>query len=195
MEIQVRHDHQRGCGWRKAGGIYLVASGLMAPCGRLPIPLDVCPTCHAGIHPSRSWTWIDGDALAAKSVCGAAPDCGVCPLARPVGKVGLLWIGGQFYPMPAHWIREAQRLGISRRISAVPKNFKLGETFVFVAHREAIPTGDGKYVPAVFHVFKPQAIEYVVKDDDTPEKLDALVKRGITPVRIKRIEKEPELVF
>src|SRR5262249_4554709 len=29
------------------------ADGPSAPCGRLPIPLDVCPTCHGGIHPTR----------------------------------------------------------------------------------------------------------------------------------------------
>jgi hypothetical protein len=193
--IEVRYDRQRGCGWRQPGGKYLIAGGLMVPCGKLPIPLDICPTCHHGIKPTRGWTWVDGDQLAANSVCGMAPHCGHCPLAQPVGKVGLLWIGGQFYPTPGHWIREAQRMGISRRITAVPNSFKLGETWVLVAHRQAIPTEDGKKVPGVFHAFRPTAIEYVVKDFDTPEKLDALRKRGITPVRIERIEAQPELAI
>lgn len=35
MAVEAR----RGCGYRKAGGLYLVASGMGSPCHRLPIPL------------------------------------------------------------------------------------------------------------------------------------------------------------
>jgi hypothetical protein len=27
VAIEIRHDRQRGCGWRKPGGMYLVAGG------------------------------------------------------------------------------------------------------------------------------------------------------------------------
>ena len=193
MNIEVRHDKQRGCGWRKPGGLYLISGGPSAPCGKLPIPLSICPCCHAGIKPTRGWTWVDGDALAAQTTCFNAPDCGGCPLARKLGMVGLLWIGGSYYPTPAHWTREAVTQGVSRRLKAIPKQFKLGETFVFVAHQQVIPAEDGKLQPGVFHIFKPTAIEYVVKGDESDEKLEALVKRGITPVRVERVEEQPEL--
>lgn len=190
--VEVRQDRVRGCGWRKEGGLYLVADGFFAQCGKLPIPLTVCPTCHAGIKPSRGWTWIDGDALVAQEPCALAP-CTECRLAKPMGRVGLLWIGEQFYPTPAHWKQESRTQGISRRLSGVPKDFKIGETWVFVAHRKVIPNEGGKHTPGVFQAFKPTAIEYVVKESDTQEKIDALIKRGITPVRIERIEETREL--
>lgn len=195
--IPVRYDRQRGCGWRKEGGLYLVAAGLSQPCGKLPLPLDVCPTCHAGIKPTRGWTWVDGEALTVPRICANALPGGSCqcPLAARLGRVGLLWIGEQFYPTPAHWIHEAQTQGVSRRISAVPKEFKVGETWVFVAHRKVIRQSDGTHTPGIFHAFKPHAVEYIVGGTESVEELDAMRKRGITPVRIERVEREPDLVL
>ncbi len=50
----------------------------------------------------------------------------------------MLWIGGQFYPTPADFNREANSVGVSRRITATPKDLVVGETWVYLAHREAI---------------------------------------------------------
>jgi len=115
----------------------------------------------------------------------------------------LLWIGSQFYKRPIDWTAEAIKQGVSRRISAVPKDFKVGETWVLVAHREAITIQeavildgerrDAEYQAGIFHAFKPTAIEYVVKGDETEEELERLVKRGITPVQIARIGEQQEL--
>ena len=64
MNIQtIVNESERGCGFRKKGGLYLVSEGLAAPCGKLPIPLTVCPVCGQGIKPSRGWTWINGKKL------------------------------------------------------------------------------------------------------------------------------------
>lgn len=223
MEIPERHDEERGCGFRKSGGIYLVSDGISMPCGKLPIKLDVCPTCRCGIKPARGWTWIDGDQFLKDKNCKQDVSlCQLCPLSKSVGRVGLLWIGGAYYERPEDWMAEAQRLGVSRRISKVPKDFKVGETLVFVAHRKVFPVeceacgGDGKiatdesragdvpddvcedcggngvgYKPGVFHVFRPKAIEYVTKGDETEEELEALVKRGITPVKVILPEQAP----
>ena len=193
MDIEVRRDRKRGCGWRKVGGLYLVASGLSAPCGRLPIPLGVCPTCHAGIKFTRGWAWIDADAIAADSHCLNDPACGPCPLARHLGRAGLLWIGEQFYHRPADWTREAVTMGISRRIGAVPKDFKVGETWVLVAHRKAIRVSATEYAAGIFHAFKPTAIEYVVRGDESDAELQAIRERGITPIRVERLEEQPTL--
>lgn len=57
--IQTRYDQQRGCGWRTPGGLYLMAGGVAAPCGKLPLPLTTCPTCSAGVKFARGWTWVD----------------------------------------------------------------------------------------------------------------------------------------
>lgn len=204
MHIETRFDQKRGCGWRSPGGTYLVAQGVSAPCGMLPIPLTKCPTCSCGIKPSRGWTWLDIKALAAGKACSSpASECGYCPLslAKMGDRQGLLWIGGSFYKRPEDWTNEAVKQGISRRLSAVPRDFELGKTWVLVAHREALTApcpdcafgpcetcGDTRTVPqaAIFHAFKPTAIEYVVKGDETEEELERLIKRGITPVKVVR---------
>jgi hypothetical protein len=154
---------------------------------------------------------VNGTALFAEREC-AGGNCSVCPLSRPLGRCGLLWIGEQFYPTPGHWLREANGQGISRRIPAVPKDFVLGQTWVLCAHRKAIeeecpvcsevmracdadrvslsdcPRCKGTgivYTAGIFHVWRPSAIEYVVKGDETDEQLAALEKRGITPVKVE----------
>lgn len=206
MAIATRTDSRRGCGWRKPGGLYLVANGPSSPCGKFPIPLSICPTCNCGIKPTRGWTWVDGDALAKQTTCRFgldfpfSLDYGTCPMSRPLGRVGLLWVGGAYYKTPADWTNEAVAQGVSRRVKALPKGFVLGETWVFVAHREAIQVEPGlgsdtvKFAAGVFHAFKPTAVEYIVKGDETEEQIAAMEKRGITPVRIERVEEQPELV-
>jgi len=204
MAIQTRRDSKRGCGWRKPGGLYLVAEGTGRPCGALPIPLTRCPTCDCGIKPSRGWAWLTVDPLLGPAValCKGAPvmdgiersvpdasrrSCSRCPANNITGRHGLLWIGEQFYKTPQDWLEEATTQGISRRISTLPKGFKLGEHWVLVAHRKVILNPDGTYTPAIFQMFKPSAVEYITFGDETEEEIEALEKRGITPVKVERV--------
>jgi len=208
MEIQIRYEKKRGCGWRKPGGLYLVSGGLAKPCGKLPIPLSICPTCGHGIKPARGWTWIDGTQLVKDIKCKfeGEPHCFVCPMSGKPGKVGLLWVGEKYYRHPDDFSKEAAIQGVSRRVATLPHEFKLGETWVWFAHRKGIANlcsecngvaglkkcttcNDEKwlYSPAIFHVFKPTAIEYIVKGNETEEALERLVKRGIMPIQIERI--------
>lgn len=54
--------------------------------------------------------------------------CAECPLATKLfGKAGLLWIGEQYYKPPRDFITEADRLGVSRRIGAIPRQFEIGK--------------------------------------------------------------------
>lgn len=188
-------EAKRGCGFRKVNGLYLVAQGIGLRCMRLPIPLEVCPTCSHGIKQSRGWTWINAKELFEKAEAWdcLAPTCPVCPVSHPPEKAGLTWVGGAFYPKPEDWQAEADRLGVSRRISAVPKDFKLGETWVFVAHPKAIhrviaPINGHEeqhsWVKGIIHAFKPQRIEKIVTRtmSEDEEEMQKLEKRGITPV-------------
>jgi hypothetical protein len=182
-------ENVRGCGFRKPGGIYLVSDGLFAPCGRLPIPLVTCPCCSQGIKPSRGWTWVNLPLLLTNSPeCSLGRDCAGCPLnSGALNQCGLLWVGGQFYKSPEEFTLEAARQGVSRRIAAVPRGFKVGQTWVLLAHREALPNPDGEgKIPAIFHAFLPTRIEYVVKGTETEEELDALEKRGFTLVKVEK---------
>lgn len=225
--MEVLYESSRGCGFRKPGGLYLVARGIAEPCGKLPLRLDICPTCGTGIHPSRGWTWVSPGPLFRDRPCVGAMDeeqaCSGCPLADtgrehlPIGpRAGLLWIGAKFYT-PESWLEEAGRMGVSRRIPAVPRDFELGMTWVLVAHRTAIkepcpsclPPGqvpdpdpdcdacEGKsYIPhpAIFHAFRPDAVQYVVKGDETDDEIEGLLKRGIEPVRVVPVGRQPALL-
>ena len=133
-------EPRRGCGFRKIGGLYFVGGGRTVFCDRLPILLEVCPTCAHGIKQTRGFTWVNAEVL----VDGVHPNCKdnfPCPLCMApgeLGRCGLLWIGERFYKTPAHFDREAMELGISRRISAIPRGFKVGETWILFAHPKAI---------------------------------------------------------
>ncbi len=47
----VINEPKRGCRYRKEGGLYLVSGRGAQVCGKLLIPLDVCPTCSAATSP------------------------------------------------------------------------------------------------------------------------------------------------
>ena len=193
--IQTRVDSVRGCGWRQPGGLYLVSDDLAGSCGRLPFPLVVCPCCGEGISFSRAWSWVDVAKLAKAIVCDWPPKyCDECLMRNPPERAGLIWIGREFYS-PQAFTFEAAGQGVSRRIKSVPRGFVVGETWVALAHVDAIATkhipgttGRRKGTPGIFHLFKPQAIEYVVTGDETQKELEALIVRGITPVRIEKLE-------
>lgn len=200
LEIQQVRERRRGCGFRRPG-FYLRSDGIGRNCGKLPIPLDVCPTCHGGIKPSRGWTWVNGLELIKDLTCVSDANdnyCAGCPLAtKSTGlvKVGLLWIGEKYYT-PESWLAESRTMGVSRRLPGIPRGFKIGETWVFAAHRKAIPVvkfgEETTYTAGVFHVFKPTRIEYVVGKKDGKRKLAKLAEKGINLVEVIPVEDEPE---
>ena len=221
VSVRTSKEGRRGCGFRKPGGMYLVCKDDGKPCGKLPVETTICPTCGAGIRPARGWTWVDGDALVTSRKCPhEKKHCRGCPLSKKIGRVGLLWIGRAFYKTPLDWLNESIRMGVSRRINKVPRGFVVGETWVLVAHREAVPkpcpmcNGSGKttnktalglesigpcercdktgtiHTPGIFHVFKPTAIEYVITGHETADELEAIVKRGLTPVKVVPVDDE-----
>ena len=195
-------EAKRGCGYRKVGGIYLVCEGEGRACGRFPLALKVCPACGGGVKQSRGWTWINPAKLFADQICSSGRrldanvdrvlDCPSCPMhdLEAIQEAGLLWIGASFYKTPHHFQLEAAAQGICRRITAVPRNFKLGETWVFLAHPNVIPgeneEGMQVMVPGVFNAFLPNAIEQIVTETqaEDEEAMAALTKRGITPVAV-----------
>jgi hypothetical protein len=193
-------EAKRGCGFRKVGGLYLVCDGGGVACCRLPIPLTVCPCCGEGVKQARGWVWVNPRKLLPAAPCVADPQTSImvtlgCPgsnLANFGERAGLLWVGKQFYPTPAHFSHEASRQGVSRRIKALPQGFKLGEQWVLLAHPEACANGEEK-TPGVFLIFKPQRLEKIVTQSefnsallDTParQRRDADEKRGITWVPV-----------
>jgi len=184
-------EPRRGCGYRKVGGIYLCADSLGEPCCKLPILLTVCPTCNAGIKQTRGWQWIDPQPWLEGACSNNERPVGSCPAAEPEAlgeRVGLLWIGERFYKTPAAFAAEAKRMGISRRIQAVPRGFKLGEHYVFLAHprvKESIDK-DGviNWIGGVFRIFRPTRIEKIITASDSKDEAEMkkLADTGITPI-------------
>ncbi len=199
-------EAKRGCGYRKAGGLYLVGGGLSAPCDRMPFPLEHCRTCGGGIKFTRGPQWLQPDfftphrdvTAGAKMTLADCSDDSACPVCRNRDDFGphlLLWIGRKHYT-PEAYLEEGRRLGVSRRLSALPKGLVLGETWVLLAHLDAVPakpgcgkcgkpwsehapidantvmcSGGGKYEyakpkPGIFCAFVPRAVEMILKQSD-----------------------------
>ena len=226
-------EQKRGCGYRKVGGLYLVSGGIGAPCDRLPYALDICPCCGQGIKKARGWTWVNVNKLfqgahtvstldltpidtgiagmtmphvgGEKVLCGCAKEfCPLCNHPEMMGRAGLLWIGEKFYKTPDQFVQEGVEMGFSRRITTVPHGFKIGETWVLLAHKNAVPekvhsVADGwaspsEVIPAepgIFFVWQPQRVELIFKESQRgSEKVQAAVKRGITPVFVPDNDKD-----
>ena len=203
-------EAKRGCGYRKVGGLYMVGEAGGIPCDRLPIPLEICSCCGQGIKQGRGWQWVDiaglvggNHVLAVKArqedgvvmQCNCFATCPLCHNVKELGKGGLLWIGQQFYPTIEDFEAEARQLGISRRISTVPRGFEVGKHYVLFAHPRGVlkTTGDlqAAYVPAIFRVWKPKRIERIYNESQrTSDEVAADIKRGITPVFVPDDDKE-----
>jgi hypothetical protein len=207
-------EPRRGCGYRKVGGYYLVGGGLSAPCDRMPYPLDRCRTCGGGVKFTRGHTWLQPDFFPVHELCKDYSPCPVCAVAPHVDGFGphlLLWIGRAHYS-PESYLAESHRLGVSRRLSAVPKGLVLGETWVLLAHLDAVPPAseactvcnfrEGEHLPGapadvcatyqrpkpspgIFCAFIPRAVELVLKQSDaTEERVEKERKRGVTVVAV-----------
>lgn len=198
-------EPKRLCGYRKVGGRYLVSAsgasvvGVSVVCDLLPYALNDCPTCGGGIHQARGYTLIDISKLFTEvhkcaklnHVTDTCQNGGICPF-RVKGKHGLMWCGSKFYT-PQEFLQEAKTLGISKRVSAVPREFELGVTYIFVGHPKALKkkvkneeTGVEEEVDGsgVITVFKPDRIELLITQTQSQDAafMADLTKRKITAV-------------
>lgn len=191
--IHTRIESARGCGYRKKGGKYLISDGAWASCGVFPIPLDVCPCCGEGIKFSRGFSWVQKEILGdLKCTTGQCKRCAPF-FAEEVKKVGLMPVGGKFYPTPADFMKESNMAGLSKRIAMIPKDLKIGETWILLGHKKAITVlndelgnilKEPKFKLGVFAAFIPTAIEYIVTGEESEEELNALEERGLTLVNV-----------
>lgn len=193
--INTKVESERGCGYRKPGGIYLIGGSFSQGCGKLPIELTSCPCCGQGIKFRRGFSWISYELIEAAPCVNNERECLGCdPFnANYRGQqMGLLFVGEKFYETPDVFMREASAMGISKRISTIPKGLKVGETWVMLAHNKAVTkfekdeNGNPVEVkkPGIFACFIPKRIEYVVTGEETADELEALEKRGLSLVKV-----------
>lgn len=154
---------ERGCGFRKPGGIYLVSDGPSVGCDRLPLPISPCSCCGYAPSQTRSHQWLPGHFLGDHRVqpflavgkamrawgleahnghakgqrCGDSDHLLSDPICRANGERRLLmWVGRQHYT-PGSFAEEASRIGVSKRIADIPDGLVLGKTWVLLAHPDA----------------------------------------------------------
>lgn len=198
----------RGCGHRKIGGLYLTGDpGITLICDGLPLELESCGCCGfippfsrnlQRLHPQYIF---QAELKKHKKTCGVGSQmlCScppTCPICSPVEQksFGLMFVGKKHYT-PRSFIREAEQLGVCKRIPDVPKWLVLGETWVLLAHSEVPKVSleklkknemhmkEPEKMRAIFYAFKPQRIEMPMwKGEITNDEILLLEKRGITPV-------------
>lgn len=194
----------RGCGFRRAGGLYLIGEGMAAPCDRLPLSLHICRVCGQGIKQTRGYSRIDLHAYVGDHTGGIMKPRCVDPdgdmICHPHGPAFLMWVGSGFYT-PESFIDEASRLGVSKRVPAIPRGVEIGD-WILLAHPEAAPCpapdpppgdppedcevceGKGK-IPGIFYAFRLTRIELILKESEaTPDRIAEEAKRGVTVVPV-----------
>ena len=133
--IATKTEGERGCGYRKPGGLYLVGGSMTAPCGGGPIPLRPCECCSLELKQHRAFGWFNPALLfeamkptARKpgSSANRCPSghCPGCPFSHPPERAGIVWIGKAHYPTWPEFMVEAETMGLSRRIGPhLPRDF------------------------------------------------------------------------
>jgi len=139
MAVVKFGGEKRGCGYPQVNGLYLVSAGVPVVCDRLPFTIPVCPTCGETIRFSGGI-----QKLNALKLFGEHKDCKdpkslrPCPACQPSeDPAALMWVGDKYYS-PESFNKEAIEMGVSKRINALPNFFKVGKTWLFLAHKKAV---------------------------------------------------------
>lgn len=206
-------EPKRLCGWRRIGGLYLCGEYIHVACDRLPLPLTTCPVCGQGVKVSRGFTEINAYRLWGPHDQHCVDRLRPCHVCDPQNQPAyIMLVGAGNYKTPENFLDEAQRMGISKRIPFAPKGLELGKTVVYLAHPQAVEVKQQVALQqalsiveqsetkqprlleterierglGIFCAFIPKRVEKLIwKSQATPEELEKLEKRGITPVIIK----------
>jgi len=134
-----------------------------------------------------------------------------CFLCDPQDQPAYIMMVGKRYYTPESFLDEALAMGISKRIPFLPKGLELGKTVLYLAHPKAcevkvqaalqqamaiveesqtkrprlLETERVEKALGIFCAFIPQKVEQLVWESKaTPEELEKLEHRGISPVII-----------
>jgi hypothetical protein len=180
-------EARRGCGYRKAGGIYVRGElGAGIPVGWLPCCIDYPHTL--------GMVWAEPQRLF--RTAGQAGDSWEALLAlehwRRKEKVGLIWVGAQHYTMDS-FTKEALEMGISRRVATLPVDVKRGDP-VALAFVAAVPVTESgtlfgyEGAPAAMHcetcagVPVAKAVANAMAEMGRPFQLEAQRQRDVADI-------------
>jgi len=141
--MKMDEERERKCGWRKVGGLYLMGSGIQLPCFKIPYKLGICPVCGEGISFKRNYQWADAKHLTGGKCDTPMSYCSTCPFEQE--KTLLMFVGKSHYNKPMDFINEALEMGVSKRVTTIPKGLEFGKTWILLAHiqgmekRESVP--------------------------------------------------------
>ena len=97
-----------------------------------------------------------------------------------------MWVGERFYT-PRSFILEAERLGVSKLVSALPKGLEIGKTKVLLAHRKAWKNRE----PAIFYAFVVERVDVLVRAEEADEEwVERLREKGVNVIIVGRNEKQ-----
>ena len=144
----MAQEAKRGCGYRVVGALYLVGEYIPVDCDRLPYPLGACPVCGAGIKVGRGFTKINP--LHLFGIHRGCIDQHHCRVCAPADQVAFIMrVGEKPYPTPQDFIKEGISLGVSKRISCIPRDLEVGKTAVYLSHKLACPVEEASESVAV----------------------------------------------
>lgn len=139
-------EFSRGCGWRQAGGVYLVCDGVSYACDGLPVEMVPCHCCEYEVQQARSMQPIPSGYMAylmRGHKCDEEKDfhCPVCFYAETYLKMKeiaaalpldsedrkkyeagipkvfyLMFVSKEFYTVES-FLEEARLLGVSKRVA------------------------------------------------------------------------------
>lgn len=193
LQYHTPIEPKRLCGYRTVGSLYLIANPNFTTCHRLPLPLNSpCSTCGEMPRFNRSISYISPLKLFQPcSFCLNQPVsitvCSdECPACNPPLVGFLSWVGA-FYYSPLSFLREANTLGISKKIPFVPKHFNPNTPWYF-AHPNVMlhpnpnaspkATRQGVFLCGYFQRFE----KLIWEKDATEDTVLDLQKKGINAV-------------
>ena len=216
LGLRYESPEKRGCGFRKPYGLYLVGMGLTIACDRLSLAFCDCAVCGNlprfnrgvskinpltlfGTHKSDRCKCLEGCYVCNPPDIGIETDIpfmkgDVVERIKGTPQAYLMWVGRKYYTERG-FIEEAHLLGVSKRISRLPKGFDYRKSFIYLAIQHCVEETKGfdpkkqKNVKkdGVFYAFRPKQVEYLIYDDEVTEELVKEFRaKGIEPVLIKR---------
>ncbi len=129
----------------------------------------------------------------------------------------IMLVGAGNYKTPEDFLDEAHRMGISKRIPFTPKGLELGKTVIYLAHPKACEVKEPAALQeamaiveeaqtkrprlleaekvekklGIFCAFIPKRVEKLIWESQaTPEELEKLERRGISPIIIPDGDKD-----
>jgi hypothetical protein len=115
-------ESKRGCGFRKAGGLYVV--------GKFHRPEAMEAFC-TDYEQTRTLRWADPARLFATAQ-------GIPDSYTQAERIALMWVGESHYSK-ASFTREALAMGVSKRVSSLPIGMKAGDP-IALAHPSGVST-------------------------------------------------------